>query len=242
MKSKASSLNYIMKSLVSILIFCLTFTFNCKAQSLTTKLILTDQERHWCDSLKIDTSIIAGIRIQTDSSIIPFPFNIATVLDADVDIDSSVKQIPGFLLNATNENADNIVRSLYYDFKNKGYTIFSLVRNLGFGEKPDILGILKTFDKYQILKQVQTNGANWDIYNDSLLNLIKIFDQKYSLDLMGASDDWCEFKINKSPKSWLTLAKEAYKVCPDIVDQGSGSVKKLAKEMEESGRLYFWWD
>jgi hypothetical protein len=38
----------------------------------------------------------------------------------------------------------------------------------------------------------------------------------------------------------LTLAKEAYKVCPDIVEQGANTVEALATEMKRTGRLYFW--
>jgi len=40
----------------------------------------------------------------------------------------------------------------------------------------------------------------------------------------------------------LTFAKEMYKVCPDIVDQGTGSIEALAEEMKKTKRLFFWWD
>jgi hypothetical protein len=60
--------------------------------------------------------------------------------------------------------------------------------------------------------------------------------------LVGASGDWCEFKIEKEPADWMVFANEAYAVCPDIVDQGTGSVEALAEEMKNTRRLYFWWD
>lgn len=231
-----------MRPFVPILIFSLTLTFGCNSQTTNTKSVLTDRERFLCDSLKVDTAIVLGVRTQTDSSLTPFPMNLEMVLNKDIDADSNRKQFPGFIFNAANSTADNIVIKLYNDFQKKGYTIFFLDRNFGINNKSDILGILKTVDKYQILKQVQTDGINWDIDNDSLLNLVKRFDKKYSLDIVGASGDWCEFKINREPQNWLTLAKEAYKVCPDIVDQGSGTVEKLAAEMKQTKRLYFWWD
>jgi hypothetical protein len=231
-----------MRPFVPILIFSFTIAFSCNSQITTTKSVLSDRERYLCDSLKIDTTIVFGLRTQTDSSIAPFPLNLEMVLNKDIDADSTRKQFSGFIFNASNSTADNIVVDLYIDFQKKGYTIFFLDRNFGINDKPDILAILKTVDKYQILKLVQTDGINWEIDNDSLLNLIKRFDKKYSLDLIGASSDWCEFKISKEPQNWLTLAKEAYKVCPDIVDQGSGTVEKLAAEMKQSKRLYFWWD
>jgi hypothetical protein len=39
-----------------------------------------------------------------------------------------------------------------------------------------------------------------------------------------------------------TLAEEIYSMCPDVVDQGTGTVEELAREMKESKLLYFWWD
>jgi hypothetical protein len=35
-----------------------------------------------------------------------------------------------------------------------------------------------------------------------------------------------------------TLAQQMYDLCPDIVDQGTGTVEELS----ESGRLFLWWD
>jgi hypothetical protein len=42
----------------------------------------------------------------------------------------------------------------------------------------------------------------------------------------------------KDPRA---LAKRMYKFCPDIVDQGVGTVDALAKELQKQ-KLYFWWD
>jgi hypothetical protein len=231
-----------MKLSTFILFFSLTVAISCNSQSRITNTILSEKERFYCDSLKIDTAIVLGLRQYTDSNIKPFPVNLEKILNKDIDPGPNRKNAPGFIFNANSANSDSIVINLYNDFLNKGYTIFTLDRHSGIDNKPDYIGILKSIDKYQILKQIQTDGINWEINNDSLLSIIKRFDKKYSLQLIGASGDWCEFNIIKEPKNWLTLAKEAYKVCPDIVDQEAGTVEKLAEAMKESKRLYFWWD
>jgi hypothetical protein len=192
--------------------------------------------------MKLDTSIVVLLRSQTDSILAPFPKRLDFILDKDIDIDSNRKQYPGFLFNSANSRTKNIVDGLYNPLKDKGYTIFTLDQNFGIDNKPDVIAVLKSKDKFEILRQVQTDGINWDIDNDSLINLIKKFDKKYSLELVGAGDDWCEFKITNDVKDWVRLAKEAYKVCPDIVDQGTQTVAKLAEEMKRTKRLYFWWD
>ena len=38
------------------------------------------------------------------------------------------------------------------------------------------------------------------------------------------------------------LARRMYRFCPDIVDQGTGTVAALAKELEQTNELFLWWD
>jgi hypothetical protein len=229
-----------MKHLKLFIISYLFIVYGCNSQSPDRTYSLTNQEKHYCDSMKIDTEVILLIRTKTDSVLVPFPKRLDFVLDAD--FDSTEVHNSGFLFNSLNRQTENIVASLYKPLKDKGYTIFTLDQNSGIENRPDIIAVLHTVDKYQILRQVQTNGINWEIDNDSLINIIKKFDDKYSLELVGAGDDWCEFKINNDVKNWMALAKEAYKVCPDIVEQGSGTVPKLSEEMKRTKKLYFWWD
>ncbi len=229
-----------MKHLKLLIISYLSVVYGCNSQSLDKTYSLTNQEKHYCDSMKIDTSIILLIRTRTDSVLKPFPERLDFVLDAD--FDSVEIHNSGFLFNSLNGQTENIITSLNKPLKDKGYTIFTLDENFGIENKPDIVAVLHCLDKYQILRQVQTNGINREIDNDSLITIIKKFDDKYSLELVGAGDDWCEFKINNDVKNWMALAKEAYKVCPDIVDQGSRTVAKLADEMKRTKKLYFWWD
>lgn len=38
------------------------------------------------------------------------------------------------------------------------------------------------------------------------------------------------------------LAKELYEYCPDIVDQGMGTITNLAALLMVSNAWFFWWD
>ena len=46
----------------------------------------------------------------------------------------------------------------------------------------------------------------------------------------------------KQPADMDAFAREVYEFCPDVVEQGVGTVKALADEMRRSGILYLWWD
>ncbi len=221
------------------------FVFGCvsgPSQAVIKKSGLTIQERHICDSLGIDSSIVLKIREYTDSGVSPFPANLENIPPKDSAANEAKEKLHGLLFNSAHEFTNNTVNSLFDKLHRIGYTIFVYEDHFGMGDRPDLVGILKTIDKYEILRRIQTDGINYQIDNDSLLHIIKKFDEKYSLQLTGVGNDWCEFKVNTPHIDWLQFAKEAYKVCPDIVDQGAGSVEKLADEMKRTGRLYFWWD
>jgi hypothetical protein len=147
----------------------------------------------------------------------------------------------GLVFKVEAANTDRILSKLNSMFRGKGYTILALEKNFGIKKRPDIMGILATTDKYEILTQIKTDGIHYKIDNDSLLKIIHAFDEKYGLDLMGAGGDWCEFAINKVPEDWQAIAQEVNAVCPDVVKQGTGTVKALAREMKKTKRLYFWW-
>lgn len=224
-----------------IVCFIITFSIGCsfhpKHETLTSK------ERHICDSLKMDTSLIILLRPYTTATIEPFHYSLSRLILRDgTEKELDPVYLPGIVFKEKTATTETILNDLSDTFRNKGYSIFVLDRNYGIRNKPDVMGILKTTNKYEVLKSIQTDGANYEIDTDSLVSIIKSFDSKYSLELVGASGDWCEFKINKEPADWLILAREAYMVCPDIVDQGAGTVEALADEMKRTRRLYFWWD
>ena len=45
-----------------------------------------------------------------------------------------------------------------------------------------------------------------------------------------------------APDNWGAFAQEVYEFCPDIVDQGVGDVGALAEILDDTRRVYLWWD
>ena len=220
----------------------MVLALSCKSQPVAKEYILTHDEKTVCDTLQIDTTIIKEIRQFNVNKIEPFHYSLSKIITKDSEIEADPIFLKGLVFSETNLKAYDLVFALKSKFKEKGYCIFLLENNFNIGNKLDNIGVLKTTDKYTVLKQIGTDGINHDITNDSLLSIIKSFDKKYSLELIGASGDWCEFIIHKEPKNWIQFAKEVYKVCPDVVDQGTETVEALADEMKKTKRLYFWWD
>ena len=99
-------------------------------------------------------------------------------------------------------------------------------------------------DQFDILKVQQTNGDNYDISNEMVISKLKKWNERYPFTIQGADYDWLEanFQVLPEDRELKTLAKEIYKFCPDIVEQGSGSIDELIKEMKDTRKLYLWWD
>lgn len=110
-----------------------------------------------------------------------------------------------------------------------------------FGYGPDRVAVLQN-DDYGYLAIVRTDGINYDLDHEKVIERYKAWDKKYGLKLVGAGQDWLEAEFSNPPNDWQAFAKEVYEFCPDVVDQGTGDVASLAKEMQESNTLYLWWD
>jgi len=59
---------------------------------------------------------------------------------------------------------------------------------------------------------------------------------------LGMGFDWVEGRFRDEIRDPDALARRFYAFCPDIVDQGTGSVAALARELRTSQALYCWWD
>lgn len=149
--------------------------------------------------------------------------------------------IPGVYITLNkNQKAIDIINEIRPKIQKKEYEILIAEKNYGFDA--DKLAIIKSANKFDPIKYQRTHGINYGIENDSVISILKYFDKKLKLEYIGADNDWCEFEITAESVDWDLLAKECYKFCPDIVEQGTDTVEKLKEEMEKSKRLYFWWD
>ena len=203
---------------------------------------MTDAERRICDSLGIKVELIKKLRNQGASPVEPFHYSLGRMYVNGIEKEVDPIHLKGLVFKAKPGSCERILEQNYNIFRDNGYTLFLLERHFGIGDEPDVMAILATTDESEILRQIKTDGINYDIDNDSLISVIQKLDKKYSLKLIGAGGDWCEFLIMQQPVNWGDLAKEAYAFCPDIVDQGTETVEALEAELKRTKRLYFWWD
>lgn len=219
---------------------------SCTEQPETTVgdslYVLSPAETALCKDQGIDTSAIKILRGNCRADFEKFLPDTMWTLDMDGILTGEVPDLVGISFTAQSVLANDLCVRYQEDMQNLGLYIFVADQNFGIDNDPDKVAIVHAQDQFEVLRRRQTDGINYDIDNDSVISIIRTFDAKYELTLTGAGLDWCQFTIGKEPSDWDAMAEEVYEVCPDVVDQGTGTVEDLASELKENKTLYLWWD
>jgi hypothetical protein len=109
---------------------------------------------------------------------------------------------------------------------------------------PDAILVLPTADPWTAVRAAGTAGVNSDVSNADVVRWLRELDRTHPFTLTVASSDQVEGRFAHAPRGQdaLALARRMYRFDPDIVDQGTGSVRGLARVLERRGTLYLWWD
>lgn len=97
-------------------------------------------------------------------------------------------------------------------------------------------------DQFAILEHARTDAANYGLATAAISAKLREFDQRLGITLVHAETDTVEFDLLSAPANTRQFAEELYAFCPDIVEQGVGSVTALAEMIDVTGRVYLWWD
>lgn len=104
------------------------------------------------------------------------------------------------------------------------------------------LVVINSTDKFDILRVSQSDGINYGITNEKLIEKLKSWDEKYEVDIWHAETDTIQLTIESLPKDLSEFAQEIYEFCPDIVDQGSGNISDISDYLKAEKAIYLWWD
>jgi hypothetical protein len=97
-------------------------------------------------------------------------------------------------------------------------------------------------DQFDCVRLAQSEAPNFELTNADLIRKLRTYHKQLDIDIFHAESDTITFVIRKPPADWLALADDIGSFCPDIVDQGVGTVEALAKFIEKSKQVSLWWD
>lgn len=97
-------------------------------------------------------------------------------------------------------------------------------------------------DQFDMLRIAQSDAINFGMETEDLVRKLQEYDAKYGIDIFHAETDTIEFALRSMPDDLSAFCQDLYKFCPDIVDQGVGTVEKLEQEVAQKKSVFLWWD
>ncbi len=139
--------------------------------------------------------------------------------------------------------ADSLLAAAQGLFLERGFFLFRHEPNYGIGGKPDEIGLVPLADQFAVVKRVGTNGVNHDLSTENVVAWLRKLEGDAPFILTGIGYDHVEgrFLSPIGPQA-DAIAERLNAFCPDVVDQGTGSVRELANEIGRLNTFFCWWD
>lgn len=148
--------------------------------------------------------------------------------------------VNGLTVSVPRSRSEQVLWSLRDKLKPRKYMAFIIEINNTL--KIDKIGIIKGTDQYDILKVMHTNGDNDDVSHEEVIEKLKGWGRRCPFDIIGAENDWVEIEFRIMPRDLSDFAEDVYDFSPDTVDEGTGTLAALIKEINATKRLMLWWN
>ena len=93
-----------------------------------------------------------------------------------------------------------------------------------------------------IPKLARTDAVNHGMGTGEIVGKLRQYDEHFGINVVRAETDTIVFDLVGWPRDLAAFARDLYEFCPDVVDQGVGSVEALEEGLDVTGRVYLWWD
>jgi Domain of unknown function (DUF4253) len=128
---------------------------------------------------------------------------------------------------ANGHEAERLMKELSPAITPSGYEAFwSERRKLNGGKETDEVVVLKTDDPYAMVRLRRSDGGNYGITTEDIIDRLTAWRQMCDFTVVGASRDWVALVFSRLPERICWFAEEVYQFCPDTVDQGVGLSRK----------------
>lgn len=107
-----------------------------------------------------------------------------------------------------------------------------------------ILALIPTSEPWEVFAWLPFGGWNECPMPEEILWIAKYWYERYGVIPAVMTRDILEFSARpiREKNAALGVALEQFAFCSDIVDQGVGTIGRLAGGLMESSVWYFWWD
>lgn len=142
------------------------------------------------------------------------------------------------------EEAEALVRALRRELP-AGYVAFIGTTNwLGEERHPEAVEVVVGLgqSQFDILRIARSDAVNHGMETEEIVTRLQQYDRDVGISLIQAETDTVVFDLLREPADWSAFARELYDFCPDIVEQGAGTVEELEEAIRELRQVLLWWD
>ena len=201
------------------------------SSATTTPVVLSPYAEELARILKFDRQVLITVKEETHE-------RIQRLIGFDQDGFQIIA--PGIAVSVPEEKTDHVLASLRKKLIPLHYMPFLVEMNTGL--KIDKIGVIKGTDQYEILRIMQTDGDEYDISTQDVINRLKEWEKISTFEIVGADADWVEIEFKTLPPDLKAFAEEVHEFSPDSVDDGPGSIEKLINEIKTTKRLFLLWE
>lgn len=145
------------------------------------------------------------------------------LIESDTDSTNKIADNDLIMFHASSVLFYKIICEYYIKALREGYLIFRSEQD--FSHENNEISIMKTQNQYEVIRKMKTNGANYRLSTQDIIDKLKNIFERFPFIVIGAGIDWVEAVFLEKPDEMLILAKEIRQFCPDIVTQGTKTVK-----------------
>ncbi len=147
---------------------------------------------------------------------------------------------PGIVVSVPRDKTDRVLALLRLKLAPLNYIPFIVEMNAAL--RTDKIGVIKGPDQYEILRIMHTDGDDYDISHQDVLDRLKEWEKCCPFVIIGAGSSWVEIEFKTLPRDLKAFAEEVHDFAPDTVDQGPGTIEGLIRELKRTNRLFLVWE
>ena len=93
-----------------------------------------------------------------------------------------------------------------------------------------------------IVRHARTDAANYDLTTEDLVKKLSQYDKQFGIEITHAETDTIQFNMLTLPDDLPAFGQDLYAFCPDLIDQGCGSMDHLIHLIKQQKIISLWWD
>jgi hypothetical protein len=146
----------------------------------------------------------------------------------------------GVAISMQRDSADAFVAAAQDAFLAKGFFLFRTGERFS-GLDTDGLALWPSRDPYEIMRAMDTNGANHGLLVDDVIAWFRREEAQYPVRFGAIAFDYVGGHLSGDVSDLTGYADRFIRFCPDLKAE-SITVRSLARDMERTREVYCWWD